>query len=111
MKPIVITILGAAALFLLFSCNNHPDSNDDITRTVNKDGSVETAVQVDHLDSTHDILITTHRVWVRGLEVKTVLYRDTLPFLGAMNSQSGNRGSDSSESKVKKDYEIFITVK
>ena len=46
MKPIVLVILGIAALLFLFSCDDK--KNDDITQSVNTNGSVETAVQVEH---------------------------------------------------------------
>lgn len=110
MKPIVLAILGAAALLLLFSCDDK-QQNGDITQSVNKTGSVETAVQVEHLDSLHDILITTHRIWAQNREVKTVLYRDTLPALGMEHTTAENAEGETKNVHVKKDYEIFITVK
>ncbi len=109
MKPIVLAILGGAALLLLFSCG--PKKNDDITNSVNKNGSIETAVQVEHLDSTHDVLLTTHKVWAQNREVKTVLYRDTIPSLGTENTLAENADGETKSVNVKKDYEIFITIK
>lgn len=109
MKPIVLAILGGAVLLFLFSCSDK--QNDDITQSVNKNGSVETAVQVDHLDSLHDILITTHKIWIKNLEVKTVVYRDTLPALGMEHTSAENASGETKEVHIKKDYEIFITVK
>ncbi len=108
MKPIVLAILGGAALLLLFSCNNE---NEDITQSVNKNGSVETAVKVEHLDSMYDILVTTHKIWVRNEEYKTFTYRDTIPSLGIMNTTAENQDGDTKDVRVRKDYEIFITVK
>ena len=110
MKPIVLAILGGAALLLLFSCDDKKQ-NEDITQSVNKNGSVETAVQIEHLDSLHDILITTHKIWVKNLELKTILYRDTLPALGKENTMAENADGETKEIHVKKEYEIFITVK
>ncbi len=109
MKPIVLAILGAAALLFLFSCGEK--QNDDVTQTVNKNGSVETAVNVEHLDSLHDILITTHKIWADNREVKTLMYRDTLPALGIEHADAENADGDTKTVHVKKDYEIFITVK
>ena len=109
MKPIVLAILGGAALLFLFSCSDK--QNDDITQSVNRNGSVETAVQVEHLDSLHDILTTTHKIWAQNQEVKTVVYRDTLPSLGMEHTSAENANGDTKEVHVKKDYEIFITVK
>jgi hypothetical protein len=111
MKPIVLTILGAAALLLLFCCKDKQNQNEDLTTSVNKAGSIETAVQVEHMDSTHDILITSHKIWVQNREIKTIWYRDTLPSLGAEYIPGENTDGDTKNIKVKKDYEIFITVK
>ena len=110
MKPIVITILAGAALLLFFSCGEKKQ-NEDITNTVNKNGSIETAVQVEHLDSIHDILITTHKIWAQNNEVKTIFYLDTLPALSMENTTAENTKGDTKNVTLKKDYEIFITVK
>jgi hypothetical protein len=109
MKPIVLAILGAAAILMLFSCGNK--QNEDLTTTVNKNGAIETAVQVEHLDSTHDVLITTHKIWAQNREIKTIFYRDTLPSLGQELKTAENQEGDTKNIMVKKDYEIFITVK
>ena len=92
MKPIVITILGIAALFLLFSCDTK--QNDDITQSINKNGSIETGVEVQHLDSLHDILITSHKVWAENQQVKTITYHDTLPALGLEHTVAENAAGD-----------------
>ena len=109
MKPIVLAILGAAAILFLFSCGEK--ANKDITSSVNKDGSVETAVVVEHIDSTKDVLITTHKIWVRNSEFKNVIYRDTLPSLGLTSKQAENEDGDKKTVQVKKEYEIFLTIK
>jgi hypothetical protein len=59
---------------LLASCN---DSKEDETDTVDRAGAVETSVSVEHTDSTHDVILTTHRIWVNFKEYKTVTHRDT----------------------------------
>jgi hypothetical protein len=91
----------------LFSCS---EKKEDITETVNKDGAIETAVAVTHLDSTHDILTTSHKVWVKNGLYRTVEYRDTLPTLGVTTSvvktDDGERAAT-----IPKDYEIYITIK
>jgi hypothetical protein len=109
MKPIVLAILGAAAVLLLFSCDDK--KNKDLTQTINKEGSIETAVQVEHLDSTHDVLVTSHKIWAQNREIKTVQYRDTVPSLGMTNTEAENAEGDKKTVRVKKDYEIFITIK
>ena len=109
MKPIVLAILASAALLLLFSCGEK--QNEDITQSVNRSGSIETAVQVEHIDSLHDVLVTSHKVWAHNSEIKTVLYRDTIPSLGTTNTVAENKDGDTKKVTVKKEYEIFITVK
>jgi hypothetical protein len=103
-----VVLLSAAALFS--SCGDD-DKNEDLTNAVNKNGSVETAVTVQHLDSMNDVLVTHHTVWVRGSQFKTLEYRDTVPSLGTENATAENSEGDTKDVQVKKDYEIFITVK
>jgi hypothetical protein len=68
---------------------------DDKTQSVDRTGSVETDVSVQHADSAHDVLLTSHKVWLHDSVYKTLLYHDTIPALDS----------------VRKDYQIFITVK
>ncbi|MBS1660186.1 MAG: hypothetical protein JST68_03955 [Bacteroidetes bacterium] len=95
-------------LFLLFACNN---KNEDETNTVDHNGSVETAISVDHADSTHDVILTRHKVWVNNSEYTTVEHRDTVPALGMISTQGESTNGDTKTLSVKKDYQIFITVK
>lgn len=110
MKPIVLAILGAAALFLLISCKD-TEKNEDITNTVNKDGAIESAVKVEQLDSLRDVLITTHTVWKNNSIFKNMEYRDTIPSLGLKRTVAENADGDMKDVTVKKEYEIYITVK
>ena len=105
-KPFITLMLISSIVFV--SCD---DEKSDLTNTVNKAGSVETSVTVEHADSTHDVLITRHKVWSNFSEFKTIEYRDTLPALGIHNTVAENEDGDTKNVSVKKDYEIFITVK
>lgn len=96
-------------ILLLAACNK--ESNEDETTTVDHSGSVETSVSVQHADSTHDVLLTRHKIWYNNLEFKTVEYKDTVPALGMLNTDAENSSGDTQPVKVKKDYQIFITVK
>ena len=98
-------------LIITFSSCKEEESNEDLTNTVNKNGSVETSVTVQHLDSIHDILVTKHKVWNTGNIAKEVSYSDTIPSLGMENKAVKNKSGESQHATVKKDYEIFITVK
>jgi hypothetical protein len=102
-------LLLACLPFLIISCGE--DKNEDVTETVNKNGSIETAVQVTHLDSGRDLLTTTHKVWVKFNEYKTVQYHDTIPGLGVETTVAENEEGDTKNVTVPKDYEIYITVK
>jgi hypothetical protein len=102
------SLTGGLFALALASCS---DKRDDITDTVNRAGSVETSVTVQHADSTHDVLLTTHKIWVNFSEYKTVIHQDTIPALGIENATAENPDGDTKDVKVKKDYEIFITVK
>ncbi len=101
-------LLVGCSSFLLLSCD---DKKEDITDSVNKAGSVETSVEVRHLDSNNDILVTTHKVWVKYNVHKTIEYRDTIPSLGEENTVAENEQGDRKNVTVPKDYEIYITVK
>ncbi|PSL47946.1 hypothetical protein CLV51_102806 [Chitinophaga niastensis] len=99
----------AASFLLLGSCNDKND-NEDITTTINKAGSVETMITTNHLDSTHDVLITTHKIWANYNLYKTVVHRDTVPALGIGTETGENEHGDTKEIKLQKDYEIYVTV-
>ena len=101
-------LLLASLATVIFACN---DKNEDVTDSANRSGSVETAVHVTHLDSLHDELVTTHKVWVKYNLFKTVEYKDTIPTLGYENTVAENEDGDTKNVSVKKDYEIYITVK
>lgn len=105
--PLYKNIL-AFALLVLVACN---DTNEDLTDTVNKSGSVETVVHIGHLDSTVDELVTTHKVWVKNNVYKTIEYRDTIPALGVEHKMAENEERDNKNALLKKEYEIYITVK
>ena len=70
-------------------------STDDKTQTVDRNGSIETGVSILHADSTHDVLLTNHKVWLHDSIYTTITYRDTIPALDS----------------IRKDYQIFITLK
>ena len=109
MSNIKRLILPLVVFTILASCKE--EKQEDLTNQINKNGSVETAVSVSKLDSINDILITKHTVWVKGNKFKEIEYRDTVPALGVQNTTAENSEGDTKTVEVKKDYEIFITVK
>ncbi|RYY38781.1 MAG: hypothetical protein EOO08_13275 [Chitinophagaceae bacterium] len=103
-------IVALSLLSLCLSACSEPE-NEDVTQAVNREGSVESAIQVTDLDNTHKLLTTTHKVWVNGSVYRTIAYYDTVPTLGKTTQVAENSDGDSKEIVVDKDYEIFITVK
>ena len=106
---IKLLILPLFFITILASCKE--EKQEDLTNEINKNGSVETAVSVSKLDSLNDILITKHTVWFKGNKFKEIEYRDTVPALGIEQKTAENSEGDKKTVEVKKDYEIFITVK
>jgi hypothetical protein len=100
--------LLAAVLILAISCN---DDKQDQTNTVDRSGSIETSVSVHHADSTHDVILTTHKVWTNFKEFATYIHRDTVPALGLMTTAGENANGDTTTVRLQKDYQIFITMK
>ena len=107
-KQWLIAGLVTLASNAIFSCSG---KKEDETDTVNRAGAIETSVSVQHADSTHDVVLTTHKVWVNFSEYKTVVHADTVPSLGVLDTDAENSDGETKKVKVPKDYEIFITVK
>lgn len=110
MKQIILTPV-AALLLLPVAFSSCSEKNEDITQEPGKDGSVETVVAIRHLDSTRDLLTTTHKVWVKGNIVRLVSYTDTLPSLGMTHQTGENGDGEQAGLEVPKEYEVYITVK
>ncbi|HVI43430.1 MAG TPA: hypothetical protein VM802_01105, partial [Chitinophaga sp.] len=96
-----------AAVLTLGSCK---DENEDVTTAVNKAGAVETMITTAHLDSTHDIITTTHKIWANFNLYKTVVHNDTVPSLGYSTETGENENGDTKSINLQKDYEIYVTV-
>lgn len=101
---IQITSLAIVAL-LGTQCSNK--TNEDVVNAVPKDGSIETLVSTIHATDSTDILITKHIVYKNAATSKVIETRDTIPALGT------DIVPDDKEvpQKVKKEYNIYITVK
>jgi hypothetical protein len=92
-----------ALVMILSSCN----SKEDVVKDINKDGSVETLITVNHCNG-FDVLNTTHKIWVQNSLLKTVIQSDTIPSLGTINEQVEDGSVYDEETK---EYEVYITVK
>jgi hypothetical protein len=103
-KPNIILLLSVLIL-LIAGCND-----SEVTQ-ISKEGAIETVINVDHLDETHDVIITTHNVWVKNVLTKKIAYRDTIPTLGVTSQVAKNDEGDTMSVSLKKEYEVYITVK
>lgn len=101
-----IVVNGCILFFVLafFACN------EDKVQKISKDGSVETAIKIDHLTDSTDVVITTHKVWVKNTLVKTSIHKDTVPTLGYSSQQAENNDGETNTVVLKKEYELYITV-
>jgi hypothetical protein len=91
--------------FLFSACGE--EEKQDLTENVNHEGAVETQLNIEHLENNMDVLISTHKIWVKGNLYKTIEQRDTIPALGDF-SETNDKGETTAG---KKDYELYITVK
>ena len=69
----VIGIIVTMAIFIIIGVaiwnnnkSNNSNSDDDQGAIVDHNGSVETAISVEHADSAHDIILTSHKVWIKN---------------------------------------------
>jgi hypothetical protein len=97
------------ALLLFSGCTE--TQKEDQVKEIDKDGSVELKVEIDHLDTLQDVMKTHKTFWVKGQAVKTVIDLDTIPALGNTQERTQNTAGEDTSITIKKNYKIFITVK
>jgi hypothetical protein len=95
------------SLLLLFISSCDKKQNEDIVNEVPKDGSIETNISVEHLNDSTDVLITNYKVYKNSTTNKQIVKRDTIPSLGNTTVKDDKDQSQT----IKKDYNIFITIK
>ena len=102
-----IFLLAAVSVLVLFisSCDNNE------VKEFSKEGAIETVMEVNHLDSKHDIIITTHNIWISKQLARKIVSKDTIPALGMTSQTAENNKGDTTKVTLLKDYEIYITVK
>ena len=103
-KILLFSTVSVLALFIL-SCDNNE------VKVFSKEGAIETVMEVDHLDVKHDILTTTHNVWINNQLSKKIVRKDTIPSLGMTSQTAENNEGDTKNVTLRRDYEIYITVK
>lgn len=97
------------AIFLIAGCKE--TVKEDQVKEIDKDGSVALKVEINHLDSLQDVMVTEKTFWLKGQVVKTVVDMDTIPALGTTQEQTQNTAGQETSVTIKKNYKIFITVK
>ena len=98
-----------SSLLLIFaSCEK--EQKEDVVQDINKDGSIETIVSVEHKEN-FDLLITTHKIWIKNQLEKTIIKTDTLKSLGKSMQEGEDENGNTQNLEVPKDYEFYITVK
>ena len=107
----VLVILLIIAVGVIIASSADPSPKEDEGAIVDKNGSVETAISVQHADSAHDVILSSHKVWVKDSIYRTIIHRDTVPALDSLTTEAESGGGDTSSVRVKKDYQLFITVK
>jgi hypothetical protein len=93
---------------MLSSCSSQEDT--DLVKDINKNGSIETVLNVIHFDAM-DVLKTTHKVWVNGVIDKEISRTDTLKKLGGELKTILDENDQEKNIIAPKDYEMYITVK
>ncbi len=107
MRKILVPIILLSLTIFISGCDNKSKEVKEFP----KDGAIETVLNVDHLNDKQDIIITTHTVWVKNVALRKTVYRDTIPALGITNQELENNNGDKKSVPLKKEYEIYITVK
>ncbi len=108
-KNIFFVVLGLIAVAVIWALSGN--SNEDKVTEVARNGSIETSIKVEHLNDNFDVLISTNKIWCRNSLVKTTVHIDTIPSLGTTFEEAENEDGGIINVIVKKDYEVYITVK
>jgi hypothetical protein len=87
------------------SCSN--DNKDDLVQTAPTKESIHTDISVQHHNDSLDVLTTKYKIYDgKGRVIEHTKY-DTIPALGMDTVADEN----DTKGRVKKDYDIYITVK
>jgi hypothetical protein len=105
------TYILLALVCTLSACDDEPTNDLVQSGGIDRNGAVETAISIDHLDDQFDIITTTHKAWVNGAEYRTFVHKDTLPSLGSSVEDVKTKEGNEKTTSIRKDYESYITVK
>lgn len=90
------------------ACNDNEYKEDEVNN-VDKKSAIETELSIQHID-TADVLITKHKIWKNNKLFKEIIKRDTIPSLGDTLQIVEDEAGNEHDTKVKKEYEFYITV-
>ena len=99
-----------ALLIVLAMASCSSNENEDKVKSLDKDGSLETTMSVDHLNDSLDILKVHTNVWVKGTLHKSILKIDTIPSLGMTTDTVQTNDDQDSIVQLKKKYQVFFTM-
>ena len=92
----------------VMACNDKEYKEDEVS-SVDKKSAIETELSVQHID-TADVLVTKHKIWKNNKLFKEIISKDTIPSLGDTLQIVEDEKGHEHNTKVKKDYEFYITV-
>lgn len=131
-------LLLCAVALIFAGCDSE---NEDKIKAPEKDGAIETQIQVQHVsaqrDSAYtvlpyfagrgtqgdtaihtckvpyqvDVVVTTHKVWDKNKLVNQFTHTDTVPYLGTTKETGEDNDGNEKQFTVPKNYNLFITVK
>lgn len=106
MKNNKITLTLLASLFLI-SCS---EEKEDITKDIDKAGSVEVVMHSDFINDKFDLITIKHKVWKDGKVILEKVSYDTVPTLGSKKMFVEDSLGNESEHMMPKNYDFFVTV-
>jgi len=95
-------------ILLLAACESE---TEPLTTNIQTDHSIEVSYETIHLNDSFDVLIEDKKFWNKHTLVKEVQHRDTIPGLDFVVMDAENESGEVKPAYVKKDYEIFVTIK
>jgi hypothetical protein len=108
MKNTIAICICMAGLFFA-ACSDK--EGEDKVKQIDQSAAIETAIEVNHVDSIHDVITTTYKVWLKDSNTKTIVHHDSIGYLGTHEVTLEQENGEEVNKTVPKDYEIFITVK
>ena len=104
---LLLALLGVVATITIFGC----DQKEDVTNSINKEGSVTVVLSTSHLNDSFDLVTTKIEVYKANVKVRDYVTIDTVPSLGKIKTEAEDNDGNTKEVIVPKEYEFFVTLK